>query len=58
MDGVFMENGPYTFDRNDHIIRNPYSWNKHSNIVYGKKKIRKKYIFLYIYIFLKFKFFI
>jgi len=45
MDGVFMENGPYTFDRNDHIIRNPYSWNKHSNIVYGKKKIRKKYIF-------------
>jgi len=34
MDGVFMENGPYTFDRNDHIIRNPYSWNKHSNIVY------------------------
>jgi len=34
MDGVFMENGPYTFDENDNIIHNPYSWNKHSNIVY------------------------
>jgi len=31
-----MENGPYTFDENDKIIRNPYNWNKHSNIVYGK----------------------
>jgi len=35
MDGVFMENGPYTFDvENDNIIHNPYNWNKHSNIVY------------------------
>ncbi|ORX84226.1 alpha/beta-hydrolase [Anaeromyces robustus] len=34
MDGVFMENGPYTFDENDEIIRNPYNWNKHSSIVY------------------------
>jgi len=34
MDGVFMENGPYTFDENDKIIRHPYNWNKHSNIVY------------------------
>ncbi|KAL6592285.1 alpha/beta-hydrolase [Neocallimastix sp. 'constans'] len=34
MDGVFMENGPYTFDENDHIIHNPYSWNKYSNMLY------------------------
>jgi len=34
MDGVFMENGPYTFDDDGHIIHNPYNWNKHSSIVY------------------------
>jgi len=34
MDGVFMENGPYTFDENDKIIHNPYNWNKHSSILY------------------------
>jgi len=59
MDGVFMENGPYTFDvENDNIIHNPYNWNKHSNIVYGKIfhfflifKIEFLLIYIFIYIF-------
>ncbi|ORX43278.1 alpha/beta-hydrolase [Piromyces finnis] len=34
MDGVFMENGPYTFDEDGKITHNPYSWNKHTNVVY------------------------
>lgn len=45
MDGVFMENGPFTFDEDDHIIPNPYSWNKYSNMLYVDQPVGTGYSF-------------